>query len=301
MRRAILRDCDRDRFTRKLPAEIDPLSVDRLKRETLKSKDHRCTATDEATGKKITQRTGKTPGSMKNVLELLRRLINFGMKKRLAEGPGFKIELPKVNNQRTESLTSEQAASLFAVLADWPDAQAANMVRLALFTGMRKDELFTLEWRDVDFERGFVTIREPKSGVDETIPLNPMARAVLEAHPRPEFKNLEDKKSPFVFPGRSGGKRADAKKAVRGIYEAAGIPPGFRPFHGLRHAFASGLASSGQVDLYTLQRLLTHKSPMMTQRYAHLSDEAMKRASAVTGTVFGGTAESKDAEKIETA
>lgn len=260
--------------------------MDCVKRDIEKSEDHRITATDEKTGKKKAKRRGKTAGSVKNVLELLRRLINFGMKKRLAEGPGFKIKLPKVNNQRTETLTSEQAAKLLAVLADWPDVQVANMVRLALFTGMRKDELFTLEWRDIDEERGFIKIREPKGGVDQTIPLNPMERAVLDAHPRDEEKSL------FVFPGRKGGKRQDAKKAVRGIYDAAGIPPGtFRPFHGLRHSFASALASSGQVDLYTLQRLMTHKSPMMPQRYAHLSDEAMKQASAVTGTVSGGAIE----------
>jgi integrase len=39
------------------------------------------------------------------------------------------------------------------------------------------------------------------------------------------------------------------------------------------------LASSGQVDLYTLQKLLTHKSAAMTQRYAHLRDETLRRAS----------------------
>jgi integrase len=41
------------------------------------------------------------------------------------------------------------------------------------------------------------------------------------------------------------------------------------------------LASSGRVDLYTLQKLLTHKSPLMTQRYAHLRDEALMQASNV--------------------
>ena len=51
--------------------------------------------------------------------------------------------------------------------------------------------------------------------------------------------------------------------------------------HGLRHAFASHLESSGMVDLYTLQKLLTHGSPLMTQRYAHLADEALRKAAAV--------------------
>ena len=47
------------------------------------------------------------------------------------------------------------------------------------------------------------------------------------------------------------------------------------------------LASSGQVDLYTLQKLLTHKSAAMTQRYAHLRDEALLRASEVAGDLIG--------------
>jgi len=43
------------------------------------------------------------------------------------------------------------------------------------------------------------------------------------------------------------------------------------------------LASSGKVDMYTLQKLLTHKSPQRTQRYAHLHDDALKKAANVEG------------------
>jgi hypothetical protein len=46
------------------------------------------------------------------------------------------------------------------------------------------------------------------------------------------------------------------------------------------------LASSGKVDLYTMQKLLTHKSPVMTQRYAHLRDDALWRASDLAGDLF---------------
>jgi integrase len=56
--------------------------------------------------------------------------------------------------------------------------------------------------------------------------------------------------------------------------------------HGLRHAYASMLASSGQVDLYTLQRLLTHKSAGMTARYAHLRDEVLQRGANVAGQIM---------------
>jgi integrase len=57
--------------------------------------------------------------------------------------------------------------------------------------------------------------------------------------------------------------------------------------HGLRHTFASMLASSGQVDLYTLQKLLTHKTAAMTQRYAHLRDDALRRASNLASDLIG--------------
>jgi len=47
------------------------------------------------------------------------------------------------------------------------------------------------------------------------------------------------------------------------------------------------LASSGKVDMYTLQKLLTHKGPIMTQRYAHLRDDALRRASDLAGEIIG--------------
>ncbi|MBW2142596.1 MAG: tyrosine-type recombinase/integrase, partial [Deltaproteobacteria bacterium] len=77
---------------------------------------------------------------------------------------------------------------------------------------------------------------------------------------------------------------------VNRIKKRAKLPKDFRPLHGLRHVYASTLASSGQVDLYTLQKLLTHKSPIMTQRYAHLRDETLKRASNLAGEMLGRTA-----------
>jgi integrase len=46
------------------------------------------------------------------------------------------------------------------------------------------------------------------------------------------------------------------------------------------------LASSGQVDLYTLQKLLTHKTAAMTQRYAHLRDQALRQASDLAGDLI---------------
>ena len=125
-------------------------------------------------------------------------------------------------------------------------------MRMALLTGMRRGEMFKLKWEDVDFDRGFIHLRDPKGGKDQTIPLNQAAREVLEHHPKSD--------SPFVFPGRGGKQRTEIRRPIDRIRKAAGLPKDFRPLHGLRHTYASMLASSGQVDLYTLQKLLTHKT-----------------------------------------
>lgn len=257
---------DRSRFERyirplwgdKEPHEITALEIDRLRLRILK---------------------GKSPQTVKLTLSLLRRIVNFGVRRQLCNPLSFHLEMPKVNNLKTEDLTPEQLARLLEAVGQDANVQAANFMKLALFTGMRRGELFRLQWQDLDFERGFIHIRYPKGGQDQKIPLNEPARALLLSHPRTD--------SPFVFPGRDGGRRVDINKQVNRIKKVAGLPKDFRALHGLRHVYASMLASSGQVDLYTLQKLLTHKSSAMTMRYAHLRDEALRRASDLAGDLLG--------------
>jgi site-specific recombinase XerD len=105
-----------------------------------------------------------------------------------------------------------------------------------------------------------------------SIPLNDSARNTLENHPRI---------GEHVFVNHRGNPFKEIRKRVETIRKAAQLPEGFRPLHGLRHVYASMLASSGEVDIYTLQRLLTHKSTTTTQRYAHIMDEALTKASGV--------------------
>jgi integrase len=221
------------------------------------------------------------PATVKQVLVLLKRIINFGVNMGLCKPTEFKIEMPKVNNLKTEDLSPTQLRRLLEVLNENSDKQASNIMKLALFTGMRRSELFNLQWEHIDFDKGFIKIQNPKGGKDQIIPLNDSTLQVLNDHPR--------YKSPYIFPGRTGGRRDNITKAMNKIKERAGLPKDFRPLHGLRHTFASMLASSGQVDMYTLQKLLTHKSPMMTQRYAHLRDETLKRASNLAGELISQT------------
>ncbi len=220
-----------------------------------------------------------SPQTVKHVLALLKRIISFGCGHGWIAPLPFKIELPPVDNVKTEDLSQEQLRRLIAVL-EANSSTAALMMRLALCTGMRRGELLKLQWSDVDFERGFIHLREPKGGRSQKIPLNSSARELLLAVPR---------QSGHVFPAKDGGPLRDISKEARKIKEAAGLPADFRPLHGLRHVYATMLASSGKVDMFTLQKLLTHKSPQMTQRYAHYRDEAMLRAANEVSGILAET------------
>jgi integrase len=183
-----------------------------------------------------------------------------------------------VNNLKTEDLSEDQLKKLLEAIEKDSNIQIKNLMKMVLYTGLRRGELFKLKWKHIDFDRGFIHIVESKGGPSQKIPLNDQARQLLSSHSKT--------KSPYVFPGRGGKQRISAQAGVNKIKKAAGLPKDFRPLHGLRHTYASMLASSGKVDMYTLQRLLTHKSPIMTQRYAHLRDEALKRASGLAGDII---------------
>ena len=208
------------------------------------------------------------PATIRHVLELLRRLANFAAKNNLCSGLSFKIQMPKVENYKTEELTNSQLQKLMQVLEEESDIQVSNLVRLALYTGMKRGELFNLNWVDIDFYNKTITVKSDKKGDQPTIPLNEMAEKVLVEHAHTENG------SKFVFPGRGGKKRTECKRPLLRIRKKAGLPDDFRILQGLRHVYASMLVSSGKVDLETLQSLLTQKSPLMTQRYAYLLDES---------------------------
>lgn len=236
------------------------------------------------------EKAGKSPQTVKHVLTLVKRMLNFALRKGYVESiPGtLHITMPTVDNKVTENLTQKQVQKLLEALDEETDQVQASIVRLALFTGMRRSALLNLEWGDLDFERGFITLRGDvaKKQKTETIPMNDQARAILDALPRTQ--------SAYVFPGRYDDKaRTNISPMLKRVREKAGLPESFRPLHGLRHSFASWLASSGQVSMYELQKLLTHSSPQMTQRYAHLHDDALKKASGVASTLFSAAMETE--------
>lgn len=256
-------------FGKKTPSEIDPLSIDRLRVKMSKK---------------------RKPATVHNTIELLRRIINYGVNRNLCPPLPFKLELPKLNNHRTEDLTPDQLQDLLDAIEKDKHPVAGPMMLCALYTGMRRGEMFKLEWSDLDFERGFILLRDPKGGKNQSIPMNSQARKLLESMPRI---------CQYVFAGRPDkngnyAPRTRIADQVNRIKKAAGLPKDFRALHGLRHVYASMLASSGKVDMYTLQKLMTHKSADMTQRYAHLRDESLTRAGQVVDDIFNGMAEEQN-------
>ena len=279
-------------FGNKEPKELLPLDVDRLRIKLLKQP---ITITKRAKKGKTQEKKldrALSPQSVKHVLNLLTWIVNFGVKKNLCQGLNFHIQKPTVYNVVTEDLSDDQLKRLMDAIEKSSNVQIKNLMKLVLCTGMRRGETLKLQWSHIDFDRGFIRIVDPKGGPDQTIPLNDAAREILEKHPRHET-------SEYVFPGADGKQRKSMQAAVNKIKKEAGLPKTFRPLHGLRHLYASMLASSGRVDMYMLQRLLTHKDPRMTQRYAHLRDEALKDASNVAGDILNNVMNSKHADVVK--
>jgi integrase len=150
------------------------------------------------------------------------------------------------------------------------------MTLLTLNTGLRRGEMFSLAWEHVDLHRKTLSVlaRHSKGNTTRHIPLNAEALAVLNAiKPKPA--------TGLVFKSPVTGARFDnIKKAWAEVTKAANLS-GLR-WHDLRHDFASQLVMRG-VPLYTVQKLLGHSSPKMTQRYARLAPSALTDAVTLLG------------------
>jgi integrase len=146
-----------------------------------------------------------------------------------------------------------------------------------LGTGLRFGELVQLRWSAVDFRTRLLSVHgdTAKSGISRHVPLNDEVVAVLS---RWRLRGSSTTRpQDLVFPGKQGV-LIDVKTAWKALLIKAGIT-GFR-IHDCRHTFASRLVQRG-VDLYRVQKLLGHASPVMTQRYSHLSVDHLAEAVAV--------------------
>lgn len=172
------------------------------------------------------------------------------------KNPVKKIKFKKENNSRTRFLEKEELQELLKHC----HPVLRSIVLVAVNTGMRRDEIRTLKWRDVDVLRGFATLYKTKNGEGRNVPLNRTAKEAIMAVPK-------HPNSPYIF-CNSRGKLYNFRVSFIKALEKAKISD-FK-FHDLRHTAASYLAMAG-VDLNTIREILGHKSMSMVLRYAHLS------------------------------
>ncbi len=231
-------------------------------------------------------------------LRMLKRIVKFGVDNGKSPPLGCKLTL-KAGKSKTEYLTSAQISKLLAEAMADENKISAGVVILALLTGLRKGELFNLQWSDIDFDRDFIKIRESKGAKlsgdeEEFIPLSKAVRNFLS--------NFPTYGSPYIFPGANGARRQNITRTWTRIRTAAKLPEDFR-FHGLRHAYATAMAESKNIDIQELQKLLRHRSIDMTMKYSHIADKRLKKAADVATDVFGAALEkaTKSAKSAGTA
>lgn len=177
--------------------------------------------------------------------------------------------------KRERFLSSAETAKLADALAGLEaeakiTATVAAAIRLLLFTGARRGEICGLRWEHVDFERGYLRLPDSKTGA-KTIALNAPALQVLASLPR---------RSEWVLPTKQGDRPVDLSRPWDVIRESAELPN--LRIHDLRHSHASVLAAAG-VSLLVIGRILGHKVPATTARYAHRADNPVREAAEIAG------------------
>lgn len=146
------------------------------------------------------------------------------------------------------------------------------LVLVALNTGMRRGELFSLEWTHVNFDELYITVTaaNAKSATTRHIPMNKTVYNVIK-----KWRSQTESSQYVFYSPQTGEKLTSLKSSWSKLLKTANIDS-FR-FHDCRHCFASKLVMKG-VDLNTVRELLGHSDLKMTLRYSHLAPEHKAKA-----------------------
>jgi integrase len=179
-----------------------------------------------------------------------------------------RIKLERESEGRLRWLTPEEATRLLDACRESRNADLADLVEFALFTGMRRGEVLGLTWERVDRATGVVRLdsTSTKSGRRREVPLNGRADAVLARR--------GSKSAGLVF----GTRRWDHFRTAWDLAVGRAKLIDFH-FHDLRHTFASWAVQRG-ATLQEVKDLLGHSSLAMTLRYGHLAPEHLRTAVA---------------------
>lgn len=212
-----------------------------------------------------------TPRRANYVISTTRALFTFAEEIGLrppGTNPAKKIKMFR-QGVRERFLSEEEIGRAAESIRKAEDAEkisvhAAAGLRLALFTGARSGEITSAEWTHVDWPRKQIRLPDSKTNEPRTIHLSPAAIEVLKGLPR--FGK-------YVVAGRY---KDDPYQNLSRAWIVAREFGGLQDvrLHDLRHSYAS-LAAGRGVSLQMIGKLLGHKVPATTQRYAHLARDAV--------------------------
>jgi integrase len=233
------------------------------------------------------ERAGESIWTRKMTGAVLHNAMRQAMRMRyIMTNPCADVPRPKPGEKEMAILIEEQVK---VFLATAERRRLFALFALALGSGMRQGELFGLQWPDIDFDKGTLTIRrslaqikgefilkEPKSKASKrTIRLPPFAIDALLNHRRLMLTEGQDVKTGTVFVTKTGQyllRSNMIRQVFKPILRAADLP--MIRFHDLRHTHASVLLAHGE-SIKAVSRRLGHSDVALTLRvYAHLLPDA---------------------------
>ncbi len=253
------------------------------------------TAADEKTGFRGRAIVKGGKGTAARSLAVLAAMLQFGVGRGLLpSNPGRGVK-PYKGEKKERFLSEAEVSRLAETLATMEaehalPAVAAAAIRLLLLTGCRKNEILSLRWEWIDFDRGGLCLPDSKAGA-RTIPLAAPALEILAGLPR---------SSEWVLPAAKGdGHYVGLGKAWERVRERAGLD-GVRA-HDLRHSFASFAVADG-ATLYLVGKVLGHRQARTTEVYAHLHDDPVRAVADRTAARIAAAmnvGNEKDAEVVK--
>ena len=222
------------------------------------------------------------PTQANRVLAVTAKMFALAAKWRLRpDNPCKGIERNR-EHQRRRYLRADELARLTKALAEDRNQEIADVLRLLLLTGARRNEVLHATWNQFDLTAG--EWHKPhsmtKQGREHIVPLSAPARSLLAAR-----LNKRHDDSPWLFPGRKDRPRKDTRHVWARVLKRAGIH-GLR-VHDLRHCYASHLVNAG-FSLPVIGQLLGHSQVATTARYSHLYDDVQRQATERVGALFAG-------------
>jgi len=212
-----------------------------------------------------------SPASVNRHLALVKTIFTKAIEwGKIEKSPAAKIKLLQESNQRTRFLTESEEEKLKAVMATDPESWA--LVEFAFHTGLRRAEMFTLVWTNVNLKNKVITIPRAKSGKARYVSLNSRVMEILRDLP-------SRMRGRWVFVSSNGSTPMIGSNFVKRVFRPALNKAGIEGFrwHDLRHTFASRLVMRG-TDLRSVMELMGHKDIKHTMRYSHLSNSHLDRA-----------------------